>query len=129
MTNKRWLRGFQIAKAASVHSNGVSVSKRLGAALFSGSTLVAVGFNVWNQTHPDSRTHRFDRNLHAEHKAILKRQHYENAAMIMYVYRETTDGKPACSRPCSNCMVLLKEAGVARVRFIEWNGKYTEIKV
>lgn len=125
-----WKRGFTAAKAASVHSNADKQSKRIGAAIFSKGSLIAIGFNMYGYTHPDAhRTNTYNRNLHAEHKALLKRQYYSNHGMILYTYRETTDGKPACSKPCLNCETLIKEAGISVIRYIDTNGQMAEMTV
>jgi deoxycytidylate deaminase len=128
LITKSWIRGFQAAKAASIHSNTNRVSRRIGAALFSKSNLIAVGFNIYGTTHPDSDHIRAS--LHAEHKAILKRQHFDdNSGLVVYIYRELANGNPACSKPCSNCQNILREAGISKVRFIELNGIYSEMSL
>lgn len=124
-----WKRGFALAKAASAHAQAPSASKRMGAALMAGSNVVSVGFNTYGKTHPDNCTKDFARSVHAEHSALLKRRHYEHAAQVMYVYRETFDGQPACSRPCPNCLHLMKLSGVRRVRFITESGGMEEMKL
>ena len=111
-----------------MHSNAAKVSKRVGAAIFSKGALIAFGYNVYDWTHPDAhRTDSYTRNLHAEHKALLKRQYYSNNGMVLYTYRETVDGTPACSKPCNNCEALIREAGISVVRYIDQNGQMAEI--
>lgn len=101
---------------------------KVGAALFAKSTLLSIGFNTYDVTHPDSyRNHEFHRNIHAEHRAIIKRRHYENGNLIMYVWRERADGSPGNCRPCHTCQTLLRDAGVKRVRFINSAGKFEEL--
>jgi len=99
--------------------------------MFSGNILVSIGFNKWGHTHPKSRElsreYAFDRNLHAEHAALLKRQHYNDSSLIVYVHRENIDGTPVCSKPCANCAFLMKEAGVRRVRFYDIEGNPSEM--
>lgn len=130
MISKQWKRGFEIAKAASIHSNGDKASKKIGAALFSKGNLLSIGFNQWGVTHPDSANGKnYVRNLHAEHKAILKRRHYDDNNLVLYTYRETCDGSPACSKPCNNCMNIIAEAGIKKVRYIDNNGLMTETAI
>lgn len=126
--SKSWKRGFAAAKAASVHSNADKDSKKIGAAIFAKGNLIAIGFNTYGQTHPDAqRTQTFSRNIHAEHRAVLKRRYYVNNGMVLYTYRETMDGKPACSKPCINCGQIIKEAGISIVRYINTNGDMEEM--
>jgi tRNA(Arg) A34 adenosine deaminase TadA len=115
-----WKRGFAAAKAAKEYSNGDRPGEKMGAALFSGSILISIGFNTYDKTHPSSKKKNFS--VHAEHACIIKRQYKEDGNnLTMYVYRETQVNKgvllPSISRPCENCLGILKLAGVKRVRF------------
>lgn len=97
----------------------------MGAALFAGSRLIGVGFNQLWKSHPEGMQRRNFR-MHAEHAVLLKRRHYDPVpGTVIYVWR-SVGGKPACSRPCSNCLALLKVAGIERVRFINNKGQFTE---
>lgn len=123
-----WVRGFEAAKAASRYSIAPRIGLKVGAALFAKSTLLSIGFNTFGCTHPDSfRTDEWHRNIHAEHRAILKRQHYSDWNSVMYVYRERSDGTAGNCKPCVTCQMLMIEAGVRRVRFINAHGKMEEI--
>ena len=73
---KSWKRGFDAARAASVHSNGPMPGQKLGAALYAGSTLLSTGFNQWNKTHPNSKFKNYHGNTHAEVMSIIRRWHY-----------------------------------------------------
>jgi cytidine deaminase len=108
-----WKQGFDAAKAASQYGVAPRRSRQVGAALFSGSTLVAIGFNRYNYTHPKAKW-----GIHAEHSALIKRQYHPSPNLIMYVYRESANGKPAMCKPCENCHLLMREAGVRFVRYI-----------
>lgn len=119
-------RGFAIAQVASRQSNARH-SRRVGSALFSGSVLLTIGYNTYRTTHPEAKEFC---NIHAEHRAIIRRRYYETRKKLsLYVYRETSDGKLACSKPCPNCQKLLLEAGVSRVYFINDNGQPMEIRL
>lgn len=127
MTNS-WMRGFEAAKAASRYAIAPRIGLRVGAALFAKSTLLSIGFNTYDFTHPDSyRTGEWHRNIHAEHRAILKRQHYADWNSVMYVYRERSDGTVGNCKPCSTCQILMAEAGVRRARFYNAKGRMEEI--
>lgn len=123
-----WKRGFDTAKAARLYSNGDRPGRKLGAALFSGSTLISIGFNTYCKTHPSVKFDTFEKNIHAEHAAVIKRQHYDNGNnLILYVYRETNTGNPACSMPCASCQAILALANVKRVRYIDESGGFSEM--
>ena len=112
-------RGFDTAFAAALLSNAPRPGVRLGAALFSGPRLLSIGANRWH-THPNSdNNEEFNRTLHAEAVALLRRQHYDKPSghLTLFVARRLADGTIGNSRPCVNCLRLCKEAGVRRVHF------------
>lgn len=115
-------RGFEVARAASKLSNA-KTSRKVGAALYAGGALLVVGHNWYRKTHPQAGSDF--RNRHAEHHCLIQRQHYkgrEGSHWVIYTYRELANGTPACSRPCMNCILRMREAGVSEVRFINENG-------
>jgi deoxycytidylate deaminase len=114
-------RGFDAAFAASVFSNAPRTALRMGACLMAGSRILSVGANRWH-THTDSDNSRgFCRSLHAEHVALLRRQHYDKprGRLTLFVARHLADGTTGNSRPCNNCLRLCELAGVSRVWFYE----------
>lgn len=121
---KSWDRGFQVAKAASEYGVAPRKSRKVGAAIYAGSKLLAIGFNHYGKTHPQT-----DWGIHAEHSALIKRAYYPAKNMVMYVYRELADGSTACSRPCDNCIYLMRLAGVSAVRFADTDGNFKEEKI
>ena len=133
--SKSWQRGFDAASAASLHSTGLAVGQKMGAALYAGSILLSIGFNDWNKTTPHSKHETHNGNTHAEVMAVVKRWHYEKSRnLILYVSRtitnpEQTIVKYGCSRPCEKCMNLAKDYGVRRVRFFNEFGMPNEIKL
>lgn len=138
--SKKWERGFEVAKAASqlaISLNPEIQQKtrvKMGAALFSGPRLVSLGANCYAKSHPElanfGRTERYFQNIHAEHQALMRRKHYEDKNnLIMYVWRETADGKAACSKPCEMCQALMKKAGIRRVRYYKDDGSWDELKL
>lgn len=128
MLSRSWLKGFEVAKAASRYASAPREGLKIGAALYAKSALLSIGFNTYNVTHPASARYEiFDRNIHAEHRAIIKRQHYDNCTMVMYVYRELADGTIANCRPCITCQRLMAEAGVKRVRYTDETAQYKEL--
>ena len=120
-------RGMSIALAASLLSNAPRTGLRLGACLMAGSRLLSIGANKWS-THPASDNNDvFCRSLHAEHCALLRRQHYDAPSrMTLYVARKREDGTVGCSKPCANCIALARLAGVRRIWFYDQNGQSKE---
>lgn len=114
-------RGFSVAFAASLLSDAPRKGLCLGAALYSGNRLLSVGANRWH-THPGSDNNKdFDRTLHAEAVALLRRQHYDvTSRLTLYVARRRSDGSIGNSRPCVNCLRLCQLAEVGRVWFYEY---------
>lgn len=114
-------RGLLTALAAAKASDAPRYGLKMGAALFSGSRLLSLGANRWC-THPGSaNTKRFNLSLHAEAVALIRRQHYDlpSGRLTMYVARRLADGTVGDSRPCANCLRLLRIAEVRRVWFYE----------
>lgn len=130
-----WKRGFDVARAASLLSDGPQTGYRLGAALYAGSNLLSIGCNNWNKTTPYSKNTEFNGNVHAEISCLVRRRHYDHSNnMILYISRTTTnalrtESQDACSRPCTNCLNLIKISGVRRIRFFNEQGEPTEIKL
>jgi deoxycytidylate deaminase len=121
-------RGLSVALAASLLSDAPRCGLRLGAALYSGSRLLSVGANRWH-SHPASDNNDvFCRSLHAEHCALVRRQHYDAPSrMTLYVARRRENGTLGCSKPCANCMALARLAGVRRVWFYDALGNPEEV--
>ena len=110
-------RGFAVAFATALLSDAPRMGLRMGAALYSGSRLLAVGVNRWC-SHPASDNRGFPKSYHAEHCALVRRKHYDDTRRLtMYVGRRREDGTPGCSRPCNNCLGLMRLAGVRRCWF------------
>lgn len=120
-------RGFSVAFATALLSDAPRAGLRMGAALYTGSRLLAVGANRWT-THPASDNVGFTRSFHAEHVALVRRKHYDvTNRLTMYVGRMREDGTIGCSRPCNNCLELMRLAGVRRVWFYDEQEKQTEV--
>ena len=124
-------RGFDAARAASELSTAPRVARKMGAALFSSSRLLSVGFNRWH-THPQSdNTAEFNRTLHAEAVAFTRRKHYDpvGGRLTLYVTRNLADGTAGESKPCPNCLALARLAGVSRIHFYGTDGEPKEMNL
>jgi len=134
----RWEKGFEAAKAAALCSPvwDKRPKAKLGAVIYSGSRLLAAGYNQQGKTSPGSvvttPVKQFSLNVHAEHSAILKiRYRADNfkSKLICYVVRLNTVGGFATSKPCNECIRKLREAGVGIVRFHNQLGQPEEIHI
>lgn len=124
-------RRMDVAFAAAMLSDAPRTGLKMGAALFTGSRLLAVGYNLYGRSHPASaNTHDFLRSTHAEHMCLLRRRHYDvTSKLVMYVARMRSDGSIGASKPCINCVKLCKIAGVAKVWYFNYNGKVEEMSL
>lgn len=48
---------------------------------------------------------------------------------VVHVARFLRDGTPTMARPCRFCQKFLYTAGVTRVRYTDWNGKWHKMKI
>lgn len=133
---RRWIRGFDIALAASLESDGTTPGTRMGAALFSGNRLLSTGYNLYSKTRPGN-THKKDNGIiyntstHAEQMAIdgIKHYDYSNVKLILYVARVDKEGNYTVSRPCDICIATMRKHGINVVRFMNHSGQPEEILI
>ncbi len=91
---------------------------KLGAVIVNKNKVVGLGCNS-TKTSPRS-PHKFN-TLHAEVAAVLNaRQNV--AGYDIYVFRETKDGMPACSKPCATCENLLRSQGIKNIYYSDRTG-------
>lgn len=93
---------------------------KIGGCIVNKSKIVSVGFNK-PKTHVKSN-HPY-KNIHCELDCILgvDRELLKNATI--YLYRETSKGVPAISKPCQWCSLLLKEVGISKICY-SFEGDY-----
>lgn len=95
---------------------------KMGAVVVRNGNLIGAGCNK-NHSHPRSKS--YENMIHAELAAIL------NAGQIwgtipngdLYVVRVTKGRSLATSKPCNDCMDLIKEAGIDSVTYIDEKGE------
>ena len=94
---------------------------RLAAVLASGSTIHAFGVNEprWDSFVPSS--------THAEIACL--RNVYSAEGMDLYVARILANEMPACSKPCPECMKVIREKKVERVHYIDENGHWQTMEL
>ncbi len=90
----------------------------MGAVIIKNGKPIAAGFNK-NRTHP--RAKNYTRKIHAELDALIGYRLPAEKADI-FVVRITNGGTMATSKPCRDCWILLKEAGLKTATYIDGNG-------
>jgi deoxycytidylate deaminase len=97
---------------------------KMGAVIVRNGKPYAGGWNK-KRSHPQSKSYMHF--IHAELDAIIDSTNQMGTLMgshaDMYVMRITRGGAMATSKPCKECWVLLKEAGLRSVTFIDVAGK------
>lgn len=87
-------------------------------------SVVAVGWNNINKTHPKMAKYSEHKKKHAEvmalSKAKTKNHDLSNAQLI--VYGQTKAGNQICSKPCKYCQQIIKDYGVKEVIYSSHTG-------
>lgn len=107
-------RVFRAAYVAASFKTALS-NNRHGAAVFRGGRVIATGRNFINKTHPQGSGNL--KTIHAELQAItraLKTQENLNGYGILVV-RINKNGEPRMSKPCKDCMRLIRGLGLTAV--------------
>lgn len=102
---------FRIAKRIALHSE---YRIQMGAVLV-GKRPICSGFNKLKShpTYANPEKH-IKISIHAEIDCILKAKKDIRGSDI-YVYREYRNGIPAIARPCENCILELRKAGIRKI--------------
>lgn len=97
---------------------------KVGAAVFVGSRLIAIGWNQ-HKTHPECDCFT----QHAEFTALrkAKKQLASLEKATLYVARLTRTSRVSYSRPCSSCQNQLVSAGISKVYYTDYNGKLSQL--
>lgn len=106
--------------AANVARNSEHGIYKMGAIIIYSGQMIALGWNK-NKSHPKAMN--YTRKIHAELSALVGFRDGDLAGGDMYVVRVTNGGAMATSRPCKYCMVLISEAQLASVTYIDEQGK------
>ena len=110
---------------AAIHAASKSVEpNRHGAVLARRGVLVARGWNK-NKTHPAAVVY-YSNCIHAELAAIIGVNKSDLPSMDIYVARimRSKDEPLGMSRPCQQCMVMIREAGLKRIYYTNRDGNW-----
>jgi deoxycytidylate deaminase len=105
-------RFLKIAYRAAKKSTG---EYRLGAVLVQRGKPISVGYNKYNRTNKLAKKFFGVPSIHAECDALHKAGATNIRGSVVYVARVRPRGELALSRPCDNCMNLLRTKGIRRV--------------
>lgn len=102
---------FRLAKKASILSE---YRIKVGAVLVDKKPICS-GYNKL-KTHPRfaNPESNIKLSIHAEIACLLKMKFKDTSGLTVYVYRES-NGHPAMSRPCKDCMNELRLAGIKKI--------------
>lgn len=91
--------------------------------------LYATGFNK-TKTHP-AAAHTISGHIHAELAAIIQTKADELRGADLYSCRvmRASGERRGMARPCKNCMLLIRIAGIKRVYFTNANGEMEVLKI
>ena len=107
-------------------------STRFGAVLVLKNGKVFSSHNKDSKTHPWLKKHYpfYAVSIHAELAVLLSvntyRHGYDIKNSTMYIYREDKWKIIKPAKPCPYCLEILKDAGVKKVVYSDWNGFKTE---
>lgn len=93
--------------------------QRVGAALFKGSRLISIGWNV-KKTHPKAKTIW---SQHAEFKVFLGLKKEDIIGCDLYIARVTRGERIKTAKPCKDCHPLLEGLGLNKVYYTNDNGE------
>lgn len=91
--------------------------KRMTACAISGGTII-LGANKF-KSHPKSKSR--ENRVHCELN-VLNRLTKSDQYVRIFTYREDSQGNPRLARPCSDCITLLRSAGITKITYSTNNG-------
>ena len=101
----------------------------VGAVVHRKSTILSVGHNDCEKTHPESQIQKFNTGHHAELSALTGIKHYDLKNLEITVVRILRkDGSFAIAKPCENCMRIIEEYGVKKIHYSTGKGTIATIE-
>ncbi len=98
----------------------------MGAIAVKNKRIVARGFNKLSN-HPFLKRKYGYHSIHAEADVILKSRIHKPDTLV--VVRILKDYSLTCSYPCKKCQQMIKDFGIKRIIYIDWNGQVQTMKV
>lgn len=117
---------FRIAQKAALKSP--FKQHRVGAVITKGGRILSTGFNEIRYNSVSKKP-----TMHAEAAAIYKLLKHgklaDLAGSTMYVTRFTKGGSVSCACPCDACSTLIRNVGIGRVIYTDFDGSTKEMKL
>jgi deoxycytidylate deaminase len=98
---------------------------KLGAVVLNKGKITGMGFNQL-KTHSGLRKDYGYYSQHAEARAVLNSN---GCGDTIVVARRGRDGKVTMSKPCEKCMRLLKNKGIKKIFYTNWEGNIEMMRV
>ena len=96
---------------------------RVGAALFKGRSLIAMGWNK-KKTHPKNSCIL---SRHGEFDTLIKLPLHQIMGARLYIARLTRTGKVSYSKPCKHCLHFLKALPLDRIYYTNYTGNLEKV--
>jgi len=118
-------RWFRLAKKEAERSD---YKLKVGAVVIKGGSVLSTGFNsVRHCAIGSSKFTTWKESLHAERAALSKMNKEDISGCTVYIYRiHGLTGKPAFSKPCTQCAFMMRELGVKKVLYTHPDYPYFE---
>jgi len=94
--------------------------RKHGAVIVKSNRVLSVGINKF-RNHPDIIPESMIKKSCSTHAEIdaLKKINYDAKNATIYVARVNNNGQPMLSRPCNNCYIAIKDAGVKNIVYTD----------
>ena len=138
MTNKQ-KRFFNIAREVSLLSDFKKA--RIGAVVVDGNRIISTGCNSTKTSPVQDKYNKYRHfddgaycipKVHAEIAALsplLNNNSINWSKTELYIYREHKDGEISCAKPCEACSALIRDLGIKRIYYTDWDGSFVKEEV
>ena len=138
MTNKQ-KRFFNIAREVSLLSDFKKA--RIGAVVVDGNRIISTGYNSTKTSPVQDKYNKYRHfddgaycipKVHAEIAALsplLNNNSINWSKTELYIYREHKDGEISCAKPCEACSALIRDLGIKRIYYTDWDGSFVKEEV
>lgn len=138
MTNKQ-KRFFNIAREVSLLSDFKKA--RIGAVVVDGNRIISTGCNSTKTSPVQDKYNKYRHfddgaycipKVHAEIAALsplLNNNSINWSKTELYIYREHKDGGISCAKPCEACSALIRDLGIKRIYYTDWDGSFVKEEV
>jgi len=106
---RRWIRS-----ALKIAKYGRHPEYKFGALVIKGGSVIS---RATNYSRPFGL---YNRGFHAEERVLNESKDYRGATLV--VACKTLNGRNHISKPCSNCMKLIEEKGIAKIIYLNREG-------